>query len=106
MTRNLIFLGLWAVLPTPGQVATAAFYTEFQHNPPPAVLQAIREEVALLLAPNGLHFEWRSFPETESSVWPELAVVTFIGRCEVIPLSAVPHRSERLGWTDLSNKEV
>jgi hypothetical protein len=106
MTRNLIFLGLWAVLPTPGQVATAALYTEFQHHPPPAVLQAIREEVALLLAPNGLHFEWRSLPETDSSVWPELAVLTFTGRCEVIPLSAVQHRNERLGWTHLSNKAI
>ena len=106
MTRNLIFLGLWAALPISAQVGTPALYTQFQHTPPPAVFEAIRAEVDLLLAPDGLHFAWRSLPETVPSVWPDLAVLTFTGRCEVMPLNVIPHHNERLGWTHLSDKEI
>ena len=106
MTRNLIFLGFWAGLPIPAQVGTSALYTQFEHPAPPGVFQAIRDEVNHLMAPNGLQFVWRSLPETESSVWPELAVLTFTGRCEVLPLSAIWPRDDRLGWTHLSDKVV
>jgi len=58
------------------------------------------------MAPDGLHFVWRSLPETESSVWPDLAVLTFTGRCEVLPLSSVPHRTQRLGCTHLTDKVI
>jgi cytochrome c553 len=103
MIRTLIFLGLWAALPTPGQVGSAALYTEFENNPAPAVLQALQEEVDFLTAPNALHFEWRSLHENDRSTWPELAVVKFSGRCEILP-SATPFQpGQRLGWTHISD---
>jgi len=106
MIRGLIFLGLWAALPTPGQVGSAALYTEFQHEAPPAVIQSIREETDSLMAPDGLRFEWKSLPETDQSVWMELAVVKFSGRCEVLPFVTSSHIDRRLGWTHISDGVV
>jgi len=103
MIRTLIVLGLWAALPTPGQVGSAALYTEFENKPAPGVLQALKEEVDFLTAPNALHIEWRSLQENDRSTWPELAVVKFSGRCEIIP-SATPFQpGQRLGWTHISD---
>ena len=104
MIRTLIFLGLWAVLPTPAQVGSAALYTEFRSKPAPVVLEALRQEVDALMAPNGLHFVWTSISESPFTSWPEVAVVTFSGRCEVRS-SALAARTatRRLGWTHLSN---
>jgi hypothetical protein len=106
MIRGLIFLGLWAASPTPGQVGSAALYTEFEHNAAPSVVQAIREETDSLMAPNGLRFEWMSLPETGQSVWMELAVVKFSGRCEVLPFAVSSHVDRRLGWTHISDGVV
>jgi cytochrome c553 len=106
MIRALIFLGLSAALPSPGQVGSAALYTEFQNKPTPGLVQAIREEIDFLLGPSGLHLEWRSLHENELSVWPDLAVVKFSGRCEVTPLPALHPLSQRLGWTHLSDKVI
>lgn len=106
MIRTLIFLGLWAALPTPGQVGSAALYTEFENQPAPAVLQALKEEVNLLTAPNALRFEWRSLHENDFTTWPELAVVTFSGRCEILPSAVHIQSGQRLGWTHISDGEV
>lgn len=106
MTRNLIFLGLWAVLPAPAQVGIAALYTQFQYPPPAGVLQAIQDEVNLRMAPNGLHFDWRTLPEPEARAWPELAVVTFMGRCDVFVPGALARGTERLGWTHFSENTI
>lgn len=106
MIRGLIFLGLWAASPTPGQVGSAALYTQFEFKPAPAVVQALREEVDSLMAPNGLHFEWQSLPVHDQRVWTELAVVKFSGRCVVLPFATSSHIDRRLGWTHVSDGVV
>jgi cytochrome c553 len=106
MIRALIFLGLWAALPTPGQVGSAALYTDFEHKPAPAVVQALREEVDFLMAPLGLHFEWTSLAANDQRVWMDLAVVKFSGRCEVLPFATNSHSDQRLGWTHISDGVV
>ena len=62
MIRALMFLALWAVSPAPGQVGSVALYTDYQSQPSPVVVKALREEVDFLMAPDGLRFEWRSLP--------------------------------------------
>jgi cytochrome c553 len=106
MIRGLIFLGLWAASPTPGQVGSAALYTEFEKRPAPAVVQAIREETDSLMASNGLRFQWKSLPAADQSVWMELAVVKFSGRCEVLPFATNSLVDRRLGWTHISDGVV
>lgn len=106
MIRALIFLALLAVLPTPGQVGSAALYTEFEYKPTPAVVQAIQEEIDFLMAPNGLHLEWRSLPEDSQTTWTELAVVKFSGQCEALPFATNSHADQRLGWTHISDGVV
>jgi cytochrome c553 len=106
MIRALIFLGLLAVLPSPGQVGSAALYTEFRSKPAPGVVQAIREEIDFLLAPSGLHLEWRSLQENDLSVWSDLAVVKFSGQCEVTSLPTLLRPDQRLGWTHLSDNVI
>jgi cytochrome c553 len=106
MIRGLIFLALWAALPSPGQVGSAALYTEFEHKPTPAVVEALRDEVASLMSPNGLRFEWKSLPSNGQSAWTELAIVKFSGRCEVLPFATNSHSDRRLGWTHMSDGVV
>lgn len=103
MIRTVILLGLWAALPSPGQVGSAALYTEFEQQPAPGVVKALQEEVDSLMAPNGLRFEWKSMPSNGQSTWTELAVVKFSGRCEVLPFAFNSHSDRRLGWTHMSN---
>ena len=103
MIRALILLGLWAALPTPAQVGTAALYTDFRNEPAPGVLQALHQELDALMAPNGLHFVWKSLHENQFSASPELAVVTFSGRCDVLPPAPSPLPVTRLGWTHISD---
>lgn len=105
MIRSWIFLGVWAVLPAQGQVGLAALYTRFDSKPATTVVQALQEEVNFLMAPNGLHFSWRSLPEERFTTWTELAVVKFSGRCEVLP-SASSRHVDRLGWTIVSDRVV
>jgi cytochrome c553 len=103
MIRALIFLALWAALPSPGQVVSVALYTSFQHQPSPAVVQALHEEVDFLLAPSGFRFEWRSLPANEQKSANDLAVITFTGRCEVLPMASNSHLDNRLAWTYISD---
>lgn len=106
MFRVLIVLALWAALPAPGQVGSTALYTEFKYRPAPAVVQAIQEEVVLLLEPGGLYFEWQTLPIEDQKSWTELAVVTFQGHCEVLPFAENPYLDRRLGWTHIADGEV
>jgi hypothetical protein len=105
-----LLLGLMlAALPAFGEhqetsLAPIALYTRFQQEPPPAVADALHDEVNSIMAPMGLRFAWRSLSAAYSSVvWVELAVITFKGRCDVAGLS--PHSSNPgpLGWTHVSD---
>jgi mono/diheme cytochrome c family protein len=106
MLRRLIYLGLLCALPAPGQVGSAAVYTEFEHAPPAAVMQALQTEVDFLFAPNGLHLVWRSLPSDGGTTWPDLAVVRFSGRCEVLPFDPNPSYDHNLGFTHVTDGRV
>jgi hypothetical protein len=103
MMRAWIFLALWAALPAPGQVGSIALYTEFEHQPSPVVVQALREEVASLMAPGGLRFEWRALPADDRQVTMELAVVAFKGQCGLLSPAGNFQPEDRLGWSHMSD---
>ena len=98
-----------AVLPAFGQqagvpIAPIALYTSFQKEPPPAVLEALQDEVESLMSKAGLRFEWRTLsgPQSEE-VSVELAVVTFKGRCDTENLLSRSVHAGALGWTHVSD---
>jgi mono/diheme cytochrome c family protein len=106
MIRNLLVLGLLAVSLTPGQIGPAALYCKFEHKPPASVFQSVQEEVALLLAPDNLHFEWIMMPSSGDRAWTELAIIQFSGQCESLPFASNSFHQQALGWTDVRQGET
>jgi hypothetical protein len=99
---------LLAVPPAFGQERRAdppiSLYTSFQQAAPPAVVEELRNEVASLLEPADMHLEWRALSSvTGSEVSSELAVVKFLGRCDVDGLMAKNTNPGALGWTHVSD---
>ena len=80
-------------------------YTKFEQTTSPEVVAAMREEVANIMEPIGIAFEWRNLADaTGSEVSVELAVITFKGACTTVALS--PHTRGNpgaLGWTHVSD---
>jgi len=96
-----------AVLPAFGQQASIALYTQFQHEPPPAVWGALQDEVNSIMARSDLRFVWRSLSAASGGeVWVELAVITFKGRCDVAGLRPHSPNPGPLGWTHLSDGAI
>lgn len=99
-----------AVLPAIGQqpgapIAPIALYTSFpEQQPPPAVLQALQDEVESIMASGGMRFEWRALAGNHGDeIAVELAVLTFHGRCNAEGLQAHRRHSGPLGWTHVSD---
>jgi len=88
-----------------GQVTVpVVLYTKFQVEPPAAVIEAIQSELQDIMAPIGLHFEWRSLKNVRGNeVAVELAVVSFRGRCDVDGLVARGGTPGPLVWTHVSD---
>jgi len=87
-----------------GEIAPIALYTQFQHQPSVAIKAAVKDELEAIMSPSGLHFEWRSLPQTNASeVSVELAVVSFKGHCDISGLSSVHGSPGALGWTHVSD---
>jgi hypothetical protein len=81
-----------------------ALYTTYQQMPPQAVLDAIEVEVEGIMAPLGMHFEWRSLNAARGNeVSAELAVITFKGHCDVAGLLPRTTHPGALGWTHVSD---
>jgi cytochrome c553 len=97
---------LLAVLPATSQVGSVAIYTQFQHQPAKAVLNAIQTEASSLMSPAGLHLTWKSLPSTGSEVSSAIAVVSFQGRCSAAVLPPQPGLELRLGWSHVSDGAV
>ena len=103
---------LLAVFPALGgqpgaTLAPIALYTQFQQEAPPAVVEAMRQEVAAIMAPMGLRFEWRALSAAQGEeVSVELAVLTFKGRCETSRLVPLDRRAGALGWTHVSEGTI
>jgi hypothetical protein len=112
---RLFLLGLaLAALPATGEprvirLAPITLYAHFlQQDPPPAVLEAMQDELAEIMAPAGVELEWRSVSTAKSAeVSVELAVVTFRGECEAtdaeFPIMPIPGA---LGWTHISDGAI
>ena len=98
-----------AALPALGgqPVHPVALYTEFQQPPPIVVLQAIQNEVGAIMAPLAVQFDWRPLASAgEDAAVPELAVVRFKGRCDLLGLFPHSASSGALGWTHVSDGAV
>jgi len=106
----LIFL-FFAMLPCRGADGglpiSAVLYTRFQMEPPPAIMESIRDELASIMSPMGFHIEWRSL--SEGGDYPEamkLAVTTFKGRCDASEKSPVIRTGGALGFTHITNGTI
>jgi len=97
-----------AALPAPGQPGLArdayiTLYTQFQQEPPPVVLSAIQGELAKIMSPIGLRFEWAHLAASRGRVSVDLAVVGFRGRCDASDLALSVSGPLALGWTQVSD---
>jgi len=100
-----------AALPAPGEPGLTrgglvTLYTQFQQDPPPAVLAAIQGELAQIMSPIGLSFEWAPLAASRGRVSADLAVVDFRGRCDASSLAPPESGSSVLGWTQVSDGVV
>lgn len=85
-----------------------ALYVDFQQEPPAAVVEALQQEVEIVMAPMGAELEWRSLKAVSGGeVSTQLAVVKFLGHCEAAGI-AVPHavKPGALGWTHVSDGSI
>lgn len=110
---KLVSVGLLlAVLPAFGgqqgaTLAPIALYTHFQQEPSASVLEAMRQELATLMAPTGLRFDWRALSTVSGNeVSVELAVITFKGRCDAQGLMSHSTHTGPLGWTHVSEGAI
>jgi hypothetical protein len=87
--------------------APITLYTQFEQAPPAAVLEALQDEVASIMAPIGLRFQWRDLAKSGAhEVSAELAVVTFMGHCDAAGLTSGSRFEGALGWTHVSDGQI
>ena len=107
-----LFCLLAGVLPGCSETRGATFapitiYTQYEQAPPDGVREAIQDEVESIMAPIGLHFEWRDLAKTAGhEVSAELAVVSFKGRCDAVGLVGRTRFDGALGWTHVSDGQI
>ena len=100
------------VLPTHGEPRVAApavitLYTQFQAEPPQAVMENFQAEVDAIMSPIGMRVEWRSLSGNRGDeVTSELAVVTVKGRCDVAGLAMRSKAEGALGFTHISDGQI
>jgi len=89
------------------RIAPIRLYIHFQQQPPDAVLESIQEELATIMVPTGIDFEWRLLSETKGNeVSVELAVVHFKGACDAADLAPADAYPGPLGWTHISDGQI
>ncbi|MBZ5578475.1 MAG: hypothetical protein LAP40_18075 [Acidobacteriia bacterium] len=82
-------------------------YVQFQHQPPDAVLDAIRAELQEIMLPSGMDLDWRSLDAARGDeVSSELVVVHFKGTCGIDNLEPFDGYPGPLGWTHISDGEI
>jgi len=102
-------LGAAPALSQPRVSAAVSFalYARFEHEPSAPVLDTLKRELALLMSPVGLDFEWRSLAaHRDGEVFPQLAVVTFKGACDLSGLIPQNFESGALGWTHATGGQI
>ncbi len=84
--------------------APISLYVQFQQEPPPAVADALHDELEAIMGPIGMRFEWHSMGVGGGSeVSVELAVVNFKGHCDAANLVSARSNPGALGWTHVSD---
>jgi hypothetical protein len=84
--------------------APITLYTDFKQDPPPAVLEALQNEVDSLLAPMEMPIEWRLLSSAHGNeISADLAVLTFKGTCDPDHSVPVQRNPGALGWTHISD---
>ncbi len=106
--KLVLFCLLLGVIPGWGEdrqsTVPVVLYTKFQMDPPERVFSALKAELDDIMAPVGMHFEWRSLANVQGSeVAVELVVVTFKGRCDAGGIIARSSNPGALGWTHVSD---
>jgi hypothetical protein len=82
-------------------------YTDFQQPPPRAVRVFLQDEVARIMAPIGLVFQWSSMSENRGNeLSVKVAVIRFTGACDTTPTATQPVHSTALGWTYMDEGTV
>jgi len=110
--KLVLFCLLAGVFPGWSETRGATFapitlYTQFEQAPPGGVLKALQDEVASIMAPIGIRFEWRDLGKTGGhEVSAELAVVTFKGRCDAAGLLTRSKFEGALGCTHVSDGQI
>jgi hypothetical protein len=104
--RTLLILVFFAMLPCRrsegGLPRPTVLYTIFKVDPPPAMMEYIRDELASIMSPMGFHIEWRSIPQGgDSPEAAKLAVITFKGRCDTSGNLPVFRNGGSLGLTHI-----
>jgi hypothetical protein len=90
-----------------GPLAPITLYSEFEQGAPEAVRAGLVDELAQIMSPLGLHFDWHDLRETgEIGASVELAVITFKGRCNVAGLLPRSVSPGALGWTHISDGAI
>jgi hypothetical protein len=85
----------------------SVLYTTFQQAPPPAVREALEDEVEEIMGPIGRHYVWREISSVKGNeVSSELAVLTFKGACNVDNLAPKEVHPGALGWTHVSDGAI
>ena len=79
-------------------------YFDFQQAAPENVASSIRDELARIMSPMGMAFDWKPLAQNRGNqLSVKLAVLHFTGSCEV-PNAATPDlRTGALGWTHMTN---
>ena len=84
-------------------MAPVALYTEFQVEPSDSIVQAMSSELAAIMEPVGIRFEWKSLAGAKpAETAAQLAVIGFKGRCEAPGISPLPRDPGPLGFTHVS----
>lgn len=82
-------------------------YTQFAQLPEAISVENMKQELSTIMAPLGVHFDWRLLEEaTGHQVSAELMVVNFQGHCKADWPTPIPSRSGPLGWTHIADGEI
>jgi hypothetical protein len=110
VNASILYL-LLAVLPASGEqslarVAPVTLYTHFQQNPPAALFASIQSELAVIMTPAGLHFDWHPLADAAGRISSQLAVIHFRGACDVADLKPDTVYPGPLGWIHVMDGEI
>lgn len=88
------------------RVAPVTLYTQFQQDPPAAMVQAIQSEMEAIMAPTGLQFSWHPLSEAGGQITSHLAIIHFRGECDAVGLREESGYPGPLGWTHISDGAI